>query len=686
MLTLLVGLWLVGVGLGPESLPYSPWQKSPTSSRSVPPGWPFSDAVISHWPNALFLQRSVQANVWPLWRPLWMSGQPFAANPLNKVWYPPQWLAILLPATLHLNLMLWGHLVLAGSGMRALSLRLGLGTPSASIIGIAYAFLPRLAAAAGAGHLDIVYAAAWFPWVAWATHRAVTDPGPFTRRGAILGTICALCFLADIRLSIFAFATAFILGLGWSLSVDRARRLLALLAALGGSALALGLTAVQWLPLLDLAPYLSRAGMTVEDAGVFSLQPIGLIGLLFPDRGGFHETMVYVGIVILILAVSAFVRSPRRHALWVGVALVAMLYAFGSAGPLWPILVRIAPPLLWFRVPSRAWIVAAFAILTLAGHGLDALLAGRSRRTVRRTLPLSGVMLVSVGIAFGVVGTFLPLRPGASLAALVGMCGLGLILLARQRLPGAALPLALGLLIALDLLWTDVSLVAGLPQSIWLDTYQPVASALLEAGVTRVYSPDYSLPQQAAAYWNIPTFGGVDPFQLRAYVAAFEEATGIHAPGYSVTLPAFNGPDMLTANRNTPINADALAAWNVSHVLAGFPVTADGLRLVRRIGDLYLYQNLRLPSGVHVTWDRPNRFTASNSSPRSVNIAAWSPGWQRTDDDTAITVQPGQTITQVYDPPGLLPGGVLSALSLIVTGAFIVVTWIQRQSTLHLAA
>jgi hypothetical protein len=682
MLALLVGLLLIGVGLGPEALPYPPWQQSPTSTRSVPPGWPFSDAVISHWPNALFLQRSVQDGAWPLWRPLLMSGQPFAANPLNKVWYPPQWLVILLPATLYLNLMLWGHLVLAGAGMRALGLRLGLGTASGSIIGVAYALLPRLAAAAGAGHLDIVYAAAWFPWVAWATHRGVTDPGPFTRRGAILGTICALCFLADIRLSVFAFATALILGLGWSVYVDQARRLLALLAAVVGSVLALGLTAVQWLPLLDLAPYLSRTGMTVEDAGVFSLQPIRLIGLLFPDRGGFHETMVYVGIVILILAVWAIVRSPRRHALWAGVALVAVFYAFGSAGPLWPILIRIAPLLLWFRVPSRAWIVAALAVLILAGHGLDALLAGRSRRAPL----LPAIILVSAGIAFGVVGAFLPLRPGAGLSASIGLCGLGVILLAWQRLRGVALPLALGLLIALDLIWTDVSLVAGLPQSIWLDTYQPVASALLEAGATRVYSPDYSLPQQAAAYWNISTFGGVDPFQLRAYVAAFEAATSIHTPGYSVTLPAFNGPDMLTANRNTPINADALAAWNVSHVLAGFPITSDGLRLVRRIGDLYLYQNLRLLSGVRVTWDGPNRFTASNGSEQPVNVVAWSPGWARTDGDTAITIQPGQTMTRVYDPPGLLPGIALTLLSLIVTGAFILVTWKHRNPSSHRAA
>src|SRR5439155_936612 len=133
----------------------------------------FSDAVISHWPAALFLKRSVNAGFWPLWRALLMSGQPFAANPLNKVWYPPQWLVIILPMTLHLNIMIGGHLVLAGLGMHVLGRRLGLSLGAASVAGMAYALTPRLAGAVGAGHLDIVYAAAWFPWVLWAVHGAI---------------------------------------------------------------------------------------------------------------------------------------------------------------------------------------------------------------------------------------------------------------------------------------------------------------------------------------------------------------------------------------------------------------------------------------------------------------------------------------------------------------------------------
>ncbi len=100
VLSVIVLIVLLGTGLGADSLPF-------------PPQSAYSDAAVSHWPAALYLQQSIRAGHLPLWRDLLMSGQPFAANPLNKVWYPPQWLVVLFPVTLFLNLMVWAHLVLA---------------------------------------------------------------------------------------------------------------------------------------------------------------------------------------------------------------------------------------------------------------------------------------------------------------------------------------------------------------------------------------------------------------------------------------------------------------------------------------------------------------------------------------------------------------------------------------------
>src|SRR5262249_59568809 len=134
-----------------------------------------------------------------------VSGALFAANPLSKIGYPPQCLALVLPAALHLNILTWLHMLLAGLGAWRLGHRLGTGPGPAAIMGLAYALTPRLFAGTGAGHLDVVYVAAWFPWLLWAVHFAVTDPRTAFRCIAVLSLIAGLCFLADLRLSVFMF-------------------------------------------------------------------------------------------------------------------------------------------------------------------------------------------------------------------------------------------------------------------------------------------------------------------------------------------------------------------------------------------------------------------------------------------------------------------------------------------------
>ncbi|HEX2980540.1 MAG TPA: hypothetical protein VHO48_09775, partial [Anaerolineaceae bacterium] len=65
----------------------------------------FSDLAISHYPNAVFLRRSILVyGQIPLWSGSILSGYPFAANPLSGLWYPPGWLALLFPLPFGLNL------------------------------------------------------------------------------------------------------------------------------------------------------------------------------------------------------------------------------------------------------------------------------------------------------------------------------------------------------------------------------------------------------------------------------------------------------------------------------------------------------------------------------------------------------------------------------------------------------
>jgi hypothetical protein len=610
-LAVVLAAFLFGVGLGPDRLPF-------------PPQADFSDAVTSHWPNALFLRRSIlDYHAFPLWRPLIMSGQPFAANPLNKVWYPPQWLVLIFPPTIHLNILIWLHLLIGGIGAWTWSRATGLNPWPAAIAGFGYALAPRILAAVGAGHLDLVYAAAWFPWLLWAAERlARAEP----RSGVWLGGLAVLCFLADVRLSAYLLAVtgAYLLWRWWDVT-HQGEHVPALRvgAQLGSAALlAAGLSAFQWVPLLLYSGDLSRGDLSLDAAAINSMKPGEWVGLLIGNHGGAHETLVYVGVSTLVLAVVALLMRPRQLAFWGVILLLVILYAMGDNSFLWTALNKLIPPLRWWRGPPRVWFVAALILPYLAGWGAQLLIQHPPDRRIAR---LSVVALLGGGLVCGVFST-LTLSASIEATALIGTFALPaialvMLLVILGTIPARTLAALFVLVVVADVLWIDRTLVEGRGEDEWLEPYRELADYLNNDGAVRIYSPSYSLPQQAAAYWEIPQFGGVDPFQFSAYVEAAEAATGVKASGYSVTIPAYEVDEediaddeteadiLARANRDAPINPELLGQWLVTHVVSAFEIGAEGLELDKQIetpaGTVYVYRNTLAP--VVVQWNWPGR-------------------------------------------------------------------------------
>src|SRR5688500_14824142 len=132
-LVTLVVFCLLIIGFRPDAMPYLRHDAR------------YSDAVLAHWPNAVFFRESVlERGEFPVWRETTMGGVPFAANPLNKTAYPFQWLVLLLPPLLHLNFLILLHLFIAGSGMWIWARSLGLRVEAAAISTLAYALEPRI--------------------------------------------------------------------------------------------------------------------------------------------------------------------------------------------------------------------------------------------------------------------------------------------------------------------------------------------------------------------------------------------------------------------------------------------------------------------------------------------------------------------------------------------------------------
>lgn len=508
---------LIALGANANTLPF-------------PPNSPYSDSVTAHYPNALFLREQIFSGQLPVWRDTFMGGQPFWANPLNKVFYPPQYLALLLPPILHLNVLLWLHLIAAGVGAWSAARSLRISDPAAKVVGIAYVLTPRLLAAAGAGHLDVMYALAWLPWVIVAPQYASAHIGHSRlRRAVTLGVVMALSLHADLRISVFSFTLAALLVL-----INRSARLdySVLIGAIPVVAL---LTAPLWIGLLQYGSLLSRAGLTPVEASVESLTPVQFVASLLPRPPGSHEQIVYVGLAVLVLGCLSIIHyrqsAPEQRriviALWL-VILFCALYSLGSNGVLWSGLVRLFPPLLWLRVPPRIWIIAVFALLILAGYTLSSI---RSRRLI----------------------------------------------------------VLIGLLIVAESLYTGVSRITFRDRSEWLDRYAPLAEAIRADGGRKFYSPTYSIPVQATAYFNLQDIGGVDPFQFTGYIKRFEQATGTQVQGYSITLPPFD-TDPAVANRNAIPDLTALSALGVTHIVSAYPIDLPDLNIVKVIDGAYVYR------------------------------------------------------------------------------------------------
>ena len=602
-------IFLLLSGFRPGTLPYTP-------------GGRFSDAVTSHLPAAQFLRESVLENgTFPLWRETILGGQPFAADPLNKTAYPPQWLALLLPPALHLDLMIVLHLLIAGAGMWRWAQSLGLREEAAAFSALAYALAPRVIGHTGAGHLDLLYALAWFPWLMTAVGTAIE--GKSLARGWLaVGLFGGLVLLADVRLCLFAFVLAGGYALDSAVRLWRTRRLLILASAV----VPVFITAASLIiPLLAWRPYLSRAALTAQEAGVFSLDfPQMLFGLILPPRGGNIETLSYVGLPVLALAILGAVTARRWF--WVAAAGITALYALGTNGVLWSGLVQVFPALLWFRVPARAWFVVTFVAPLLAGYGAHWLLNLTGDYRSRRGLLIALIWTAALAAA----GLFLSLNVPSvdGLAVLVGGVGVGLagLLALTGRLRGERLVLALIAVTFLDLALAGRGWIEWRSQEAWLPLEQVrLAERLTELGAYRVYSPTYSLQQQVAEDYHLRLFGGVDPFQLNGVVEAIRQGGGIESVGYSVVMPPM-GADLATANQHAVPNATVLGRWGVTHVVSAHPIDATALVQVDMIDGVYIYANYSAALVPMGGWpdgwpDLPDRATVNNLNAITMDAA-----------------------------------------------------------------
>ncbi|MCX7669616.1 MAG: hypothetical protein N2439_06055, partial [Anaerolineae bacterium] len=346
-----------------------------------------------------------QFGQFPLWNPYLRTGIPYIADPFLHIYNPLATLPVLVFGVWDgFKIALFLSFLAAALGMWSLGAVLKTGRPARLWMGLMYAFTGQGVARFFQGEYDFVLGFAWIPWVLALALLAVRTRRPHHAAAASIA-LALLFFSGNVYYTFYMAFVIPLLALVMAVEVDwRAHRLRwrghALVIVVFITLLALGLTAIQWLPMLDYWKIYVKAS-DPQLIGSHNLEQIWL-DYISPDphRPDARKTLppeefyAYTGIwpfLLLVFVPLAFRRSRRREPLFlVFLWLVAVLYIATKYMP-WAGLYKASSLLNQFRYQTRMLIYGAVALIGLAGYGLD---AAWSRLAVRSRLNLVSVPAV----------------------------------------------------------------------------------------------------------------------------------------------------------------------------------------------------------------------------------------------------------------------------------------------------
>ncbi len=622
----------------------------------------YTDMQLAHYPYALFLKNTILFHKQiPLWFPHIFSGTPFAANPLSGLWYPFGWIGLIfsLPQGLYFTAAL--HAVWVGLGCYTFLRSEQVGHLGALAGGAGAALLPKLSAHLGAGHLTLLYAFSWTPWLFLAAKQ---------KRGASYsGLVLALIFLADPRWVVYAGG----LWMIWVLAYRNTRWPQKLLTVAEAGGISLLISSPLLLPFLQFIRLSSRANMSRETVLRMSLPPVNILNLLFP---AFHSNPEWVfyggGLSLLLVCLAVFsARLRKRSGFWLASGLASLLLALGRAipGAQW---IASLPGLSLLRVPARSLFLTGFCLAVIVGISLD--------HYLKREINPETVRLISFG---GAVFSFLI---GAGIITVVGRLEAPFAWgLAWLLIPSAVLFFCRDKIIENKWGWLLLALLvmdllgAGLQYPDWrkfsIDNQLSQKRDPTQAGDHfRVYSPSYSISQAAAVKQGLELVYGVDPLQYEPYAEYLSQAAGVPDEGYSVSLPPFRSGDPGLDNQGYIPDSRLMGVLNVRYMISAYPVEGPGWLVRPSSRDRYFYENENfLPrawlengvqrddqkqgstaDSVRILEKSPNRVVLSADGPgRLVLSAVDYPGWRVKVDGHRLEITRYQALLRsVTIPPG----------------------------------
>jgi len=337
----------------------------------------------------------------PLWNPHIFAGTPFVGNFQSAIFYPVNFMYVLMPLPAAMNLDITIHVFLTSFFMFCWARFRGLHPLACMVAGIVLAYGAAYFLRVLAGHFTMLAALCWSPLIFLAVDRVFRRPSVGWTLVGVAATTMQV--LAGHPQSLFMTALAVGLYCIFRLAgAEERKKVVGCLAVIAVFPLFLG--AVQLLTGLQVSQESMRmGGVSYDFATTFSFHPENLLTLLAPTlfgdtvhimywaRWAYWDSTVFLSISGLSLALyGAFHGTGNNRCIMAGLALFFGFIALGRYTPVYQALYSIVPGLDSFRSPSKFMFSATLFIAMLSGMGLDTLLRG-SRRSLVVVSGLAGL-------------------------------------------------------------------------------------------------------------------------------------------------------------------------------------------------------------------------------------------------------------------------------------------------------
>lgn len=361
-----------------------------------------------HAYNKTYLREAVFEGRLPWWNPHVYLGRPFLADVETAVFYPPNWLFLVLPSGIALFAVLWLHLSAGIYAMGRLCREWGADSAPALIAGATWGLSAQVVGRIQVGHLGYVCGLCLLPAGVLLTERLCDKPSRRHWLALVLFLVATfLCgqphqFWAGALVLTIYVAVRSVTGHGLrNLLLRPARGVAALWSAYG---VALALVAFQLLPFLFLATEGNRES-SPEFAGSFAMRWADLGGVFLSAPSWLplnFENNLFVGAIVGIAGLLGLSRlqDPRLRGLLAS-ALIGLLIGLGQKTPLFEPLLHVVPGMSSLRIPGRS--AAAVPLVLIVGASLW---ATRPHAWASKPLLFSALgLLLLLGLAFNLSPT-----------------------------------------------------------------------------------------------------------------------------------------------------------------------------------------------------------------------------------------------------------------------------------------